>query len=235
MSWLNVAVLRMDQHRGRPVLVEFFDFCRVSSLRTLPYVSAWHERYAELGLRVVSAHCPGFEASRSVDAAEDAVARLGLEHPVLLDHEFRLWTAYGNEGWPARYLWRWDDGHRGHVLDEFHVGEGGYADTERAIQSVVGVSRDVVPPVRPEDDPDAEIVIPTPEQPGAYSGPYEAGGVWAVLSGHGDVVANGTPISLDRPGAYELIAHDVSTAGVLDLSVGPGVLCESVQFTPGLA
>ena len=42
----------MDQQRGRPVLVEFWDFCRVNSLRTLPYLRAWHERYADAGLRV---------------------------------------------------------------------------------------------------------------------------------------------------------------------------------------
>ena len=51
-EWVNVATLRMDQQRGRPVLVEFWDFCRVNSLRTLPYLKAWHERYADAGLRV---------------------------------------------------------------------------------------------------------------------------------------------------------------------------------------
>ena len=51
-EWVNVATLRMDQQRGRPVLVEFWDFCRVNSLRTLPYLKAWHERYADDGLRV---------------------------------------------------------------------------------------------------------------------------------------------------------------------------------------
>ena len=40
LTWVNVAPLRMDQQRGRPVLVEFWDFCRVNSLRTLPYLSA---------------------------------------------------------------------------------------------------------------------------------------------------------------------------------------------------
>ena len=233
--WFNVAMLRMDQHRDRPVLVEFFDFCRVSSLRTLPYLKAWHARYADEGLRVVSVHCPGFEASRSVDDVGAAVERLGITHPVMTDHEFRLWHAYGNEGWPARYLWRFDTEQRGHVLDEYHVGEGGYAETERSIQSVLGVSGDVVAPVRPEDDPAASIVIPTPEQPGAYSGPYEAGEVWAVLSGSGSVTANGVSIAVSHPGAYRLVSHPVSTAGVLDLSVGEGVVCEAVSFTPGLA
>ena len=46
LTWVNVAPLRMDKQRGRPVLVEFWDFCRVNSLRTLPYLKAWHERYA---------------------------------------------------------------------------------------------------------------------------------------------------------------------------------------------
>ena len=54
----------MDKQRGRPVLVEFWDFCRPSSLRTLPYVKAWHERYAADGLRVVTVHSPRLRARR---------------------------------------------------------------------------------------------------------------------------------------------------------------------------
>src|SRR4051812_26529813 len=53
LPWANVAMLRMDQQRDKVVLVEFWDFCRVNSLRTLPYLKAWHARYADAGLRVV--------------------------------------------------------------------------------------------------------------------------------------------------------------------------------------
>jgi hypothetical protein len=70
---------------------------------------------------------------------------------------------------------------------------------------------------------------------GPYSGPYEAGGVWAVLEGPGTVTANGRVIAVDAPGAYELISHSVSTEGVLELSLGDGVTCHAVCFTPGLA
>src|SRR3712207_5327701 len=172
LPWVNAASLRMDQQRGKPVLVEFWDFCRVSSLRTLPYLKAWHERYASEGLRVVSVHSPGFAPARDEDAVRAAVARLGIEHPVLIDGELRLWTAYDNEGWPARYLWAPDE--RGHHLHEFHYGEGAYQETELAIQELLGVEREPLAPLRPEDDPAAQIVVPTPEQPGAWSGPYEA-------------------------------------------------------------
>lgn len=230
MEWLNVAPLRMDKQRGRPVLVEFWDFCRVSSLRTLPYVKAWHERYADLGLRVVSVHCPGFEPSRDGAAVRAAVQRLGIEHAVMLDPQLRLWTAYDNEGWPARYLWNQDL-----LLHEFHYGEGGYRETEQAIQELLGVERDPLPPVRPEDDPAAEVVVPTRDQPGAWSGPYEAGGVWAVLSGRGRVFANGAVVDVDHPGAYPLVEHPRHAEGVLDLVVGDGVTCHAVTFTPGVA
>jgi hypothetical protein len=70
---------------------------------------------------------------------------------------------------------------------------------------------------------------------GPYSGPYEAGAVWAVLDGAGSVKANGQPTPVQHPGAYELIAHERSTTGELELEVGAGVTCHAVCFTPGLA
>jgi thiol-disulfide isomerase/thioredoxin len=229
-TWVNVAALRMDKQRGRPVLVEFWDFCRPSSLRTLPYVKAWHERYAAHGLRVVTVHSPGFPPGEDEGAARAAVARLAIEHPVCIDLAFELWRSYDNEGWPARYLWD-GDGH----LAEYHVGEGGYDDTELAIQELVGVEREPIGPLHPEDDPEARIVVPTPDQPGAYSGPYGAGGVWAVLGGGGELHVNGERRPVDAPGAHLLLSHPQHVETVLDLRIGHGVTCHATCFTPGLA
>ena len=229
-TWVNVAALRMDKQRGRPVLVEFWDFCRPSSLRTLPYAKAWHERYADDGLRVVTVHSPGFPPGEDEDAARAAVARLAIEHPVCIDLRFELWRSYDNEGWPARYLWD-GDGH----LAEYHVGEGGYTETELAIQQLLGVEREPVAPIHPEDDPEARIVVPTPEQPGAYSGPYGAGGVWAVLGGTGELEVNGERLAIEGPGARELLSHPRHVDAVLDLRVGEGLTCYATCFTPGLA
>lgn len=227
-EWVNIATLRMDQQRGRPVLVEFWDFCRVNSLRTLPYLTAWHERYAEAGLRVVGVHCGGFDVSRDPDAIRAAVERLGIEYPVLIDAEMEAWDAYGIQGWPSRYLW---DGEQ--RLVDFHVGEGGYEEAERAIQALLGVEREPLAPVRPEDEPGVLLQAQSEDQPGPYSGPYEAGGVWAVLSGAGTVRANDRELVVEHTGAYPLLEHDRHTAGVLDLDVGDGVVCHAVCFTPG--
>jgi hypothetical protein len=223
-------------HRGQPLLVEFWDFCRPNSLRTLPYVKAWHERYGEAGLRIVGVHCPGFDPSREEDAVREAVTRLGIAYPVLIDSELELWREYENLGWPARYLF---DG-RARLFD-FHYGEGRYLDTELCIQQLLGVEREPLEPLRPEDAPGARLEPQTADQPGAYSGPYAAGGVWAVLEGEGVVRARTDAgererdLTVAHPGAYELFAHARHTAGELRLDVGRGLRCHATCFTPGLA
>ena len=238
LPWLNtpggaqVSIIQRD----RPMLVEFWDFCRPNSIRTLPYAKAWHERYAEAGLRVVGVHCPGFEFSRGEEAVRAAVKRLGVEHPVLIDSELELWRDYENEGWPARYLF---DGRA--RLFECHFGEGGYQATELAIQELLGVQREPLAPLRAEDAPDATLVMPSLDQPCAYSGPYEAGGVWAVLGGSGEVRVNGgegasggSTLRVEHPGAYPLIEHTSHRAGVLELELDRDVQCAATCFMPGL-
>jgi hypothetical protein len=117
-----------------------------------------------------------------------------------------------------------------------HFGEGGYHETEAAIQELLGIEdAEPVPYLHPEDDPDARIVVPTPDVEGAYSGPYEAGAVWAVLEGDGAIVVNGEERAIDYTGAHLLVEHDRHEAGVLELEIGDGVRCHAVCFTPGLA
>jgi hypothetical protein len=240
LPWVNVEGGQASTiQRRQPMLVEFWDFCRPNSLRTLPYVKAWHERYAEDGLRVIGVHSPGFDAGRDEATVRAAVARLGIEYPVLIDSELELWREYDNEGWPARYLF---DG-RARLFD-YHYGEGAYTETELAIQELLGVEREPLAPLRAEDVPQARLSAQTAEQPGAYSGPYEAGGVWAVLEGTGTVSVNvkvngaaagGREIAVTHPGAHPLVEHERHTAAVLELELSPGVRCLATCFTPGLA
>ena len=180
-----------------------------------------------------------------------AVARLGISYPVLIDSELQLWRDYENAGWPARYLF---DGRA--RLFEYHYGEGGYAETELAIQELLGIEREPLEPLRPEDAPGALLCAQTADQPGAYSGAYEAGAVWAVLDGRGSVRASHRPLAGDaraarrdlgaeatvvreldvtHPGAFVLIEHDHHTAGLLELEIGAGVSCAATCFTPGTA
>jgi hypothetical protein len=221
-EWING---RAD---GFPMLLEFWDFCRVQSIRTLPYVKEWHERYPDL--QVVGVHAAGFPPSRDPDAVRAAVARLEVPYPVAVDTELEIWGVYGNLGWPARYLFD----QRGILLD-FHYGEGAYEETELAIQELLGIEQPVLAPFRPEEVADAQLEPQTDDVEGPYSGPYTAGAVWAVLDGRGVVEVAGRTIAVDHPGAYELIVHERSTTAELALEIGDGVTCHAVCFTPGLA
>ena len=228
------------------MLVEFWDFCRPNSLRTLPYVKAWHERYAEAGLRVVGVHCPGFTPSREEPAVRAAVERLGIHYPVVIDSELEVWQDYGNQVWPARYLF---DGRA--RLVEYHHGEGAYEETELAIGELLGVRREPLAALRPEDRPGARLAAQTQDQAGAYSGRYEAGGVWAVLDGAGSVSVRwsadadasgaGEPaggeheLAVAQPGAYALVEHPRHTHGTLELALRGQLRCLATCFTPGLA
>ncbi len=159
------------------------------------------------------------------------MARLDIEYAVVIDSELEVWRLYDNLGWPARYLFN-PEGY----LFEYHYGEGGYDETELAIQALLGVEQPPLPPLRPEDGPAPPLVPQSEDVAGPYSGPYEAGAVWAVLDGHGAVSANGRRIAVEHPGAYELISHDDSTAGCFELELErDGVRCHAVCFTPGLA
>jgi hypothetical protein len=220
----------MDQQLGRVVLIEFWDFCRANSIRTLPYMKAWHERYVDRGLRVIGVHTAGFEPSRDPEAVRDAVERLAIPYPVVVDTELEIWDLYGNLGWPARYL----IDQRGMLFDR-HYGEGGYADTERAIQELLKIDGPVLAPLRPEDAEGAMLEPQIEDVAGPYSGPYRAGGVWAVLDGSGEVTVYGRALAVTHPGCYELVSHRVSTAGEIELELGEGVRCHAVCFTPGLA
>jgi len=242
LEWLNVAFLRMDRLLGRhAALVEFWDFARVNSVRTLPYLKAWHERYEHAGLRLIGVHSPGYSFGRERAAVERAVERLGIDYPVALDPRLEVWRAYGNRGWPGRYLFD-----RRGLLRFIHYGEGAYEDTELAIQEVLGELDEgldpprPLPPLRPEDEPGAllapqtaDIVLPADrgrlrlvrdwldgedfieaaDAGAAAEFGFRAGAAFAVLSG-----------AELEPGLYE-------TDGTV-VAEEPGVRIHGVQFTP---
>ena len=242
LRWLNVAFLRMDKQMGRnAVLVEFWDFARINSLRTLPYLQAWHERYGGKGLRVVTAQSPGYSFGHDEDAAAAAIEALGIEHPVVLDTHFELWREYGNKGWPGRYLFD-----RRGLLRYIHYGEGDYRECEDVIQELLLEIDDELDlpeplaPLRPEDAPGvelepqtADIVLPGDrdrlelvrdwndgedyiEAQDAGAGAafeYDGGSAWAVLSGS---VA---------PGLYEVKDGQITAES-------PGLRLHAVQVTP---
>src|SRR4051812_13696773 len=138
-GWLNSPPLTPEGLRGRVVVVQFWTYSCVNWLRTLPYVRAWAETYRDRGLVVVGAHCPEFGFEHGLDNVRHAIRELRVAYPVVIDNDFAIWQSLANRYWPAVYLIDRDGRIRYH-----HFGEGNYAETDRAIQQMLGIDEDTV-------------------------------------------------------------------------------------------
>jgi thiol-disulfide isomerase/thioredoxin len=137
--WLNSEPLTAEALRGRVALVDIWTYSCVNWLRTLPYVTAWAERYADRGLVVIGVHCPEFGFEHDLDNVRHATGELGVEYPVVIDNDFAIWQSLANRYWPALYLVDRD----GRICFR-HFGEGNYEETERAIQQLLGIDEGTV-------------------------------------------------------------------------------------------
>ena len=238
-----------------PALVHFFDFAQLNSVRTLPYVAEWARRYAPHGLTTIGVQAPRFPFGAEREAVASGLARLGVDFPVAIDADRRLWQAYGCEGWPSLFLWK-----LGGALAWFHFGEGEYRGTEEAIQAELreqDALRELpapMDPLRPSDAPDAKVMPPTPEIfPGGswerpwtagedgeeLEIPYAAGGAHATVEGEGEIAVafDGearNEVVIDGAGLYPLAEHDRHEAHTLALRPSPGLRIWSVSFSAGI-
>jgi thiol-disulfide isomerase/thioredoxin len=130
--WINSPPLKIDELRGKVVLVDFWTYTCINCLNQLPHVKAWHEKYKDQGLVVVGVHSPEYEEERSTAGLKEAIARLGIRHAVAQDNDFKTWKSYGNRYWPAIYL----IDKQGKIVYS-HFGEGQYQQTEAQIQALL--------------------------------------------------------------------------------------------------
>ncbi|WP_252997022.1 thioredoxin family protein, partial [Burkholderia sola] len=132
VQWLNSPPLTAAGLRGKVVLVDFWTYSCINCLRTLPYTTAWARKYASYGLVVIGVHAPEFAFERDIGNVKKAVHDLGIDYPVAIDNGYSIWRAFNNEYWPAHYFIDAQGRIRHH-----HFGEGEYAQSERAIQSLL--------------------------------------------------------------------------------------------------
>ena len=138
-GWLNSEPLGPAELRGHVVLVNFWTLTCINWLRQLPHVRAWSQAYRDDGLVVVGVHTPEFSFEHDLGLVRDAVEDRPVEYPVAADNDYEVWKAFGNHYWPALYFIDTEGVVRGQ-----HFGEGSYEQSERTLQRLLGISRDLV-------------------------------------------------------------------------------------------
>jgi thiol-disulfide isomerase/thioredoxin len=131
-GWLNTVPLTRESLRGKVVLVDFWTYTCINSLRPLPYLRAWADRYKDAGLVVIGVHTPEFSVEKDPANVEHAVRALKVAFPVALDSRYRIWEAFDNHYWPALYF----IDARGRIRHHY-FGEGEYAAAERVLQELL--------------------------------------------------------------------------------------------------
>jgi thiol-disulfide isomerase/thioredoxin len=121
------------------VLVDFWTYTCINWLRTEPYVRAWSQAYSDDGLVVIGVHTPEFSFEHEIDRVRQAKKERGIDYPVALDNDYAVWSAFDNHYWPALYFID-----REGIIRDHHFGEGRYEQSERVIQRLLGVERDLV-------------------------------------------------------------------------------------------
>jgi peptide-methionine (R)-S-oxide reductase len=131
-EWINSSPLTTSALHGKVVLVDFWTFECSNCLNALPHVKALEAKYRDKGLVVVGVHSPELADEKVPANVRDAVRRLGVVYPVVIDGHYHIWNAFHNEYWPAVYIIDANGRIRYH-----HFGEGSYDEQDQAIRTLL--------------------------------------------------------------------------------------------------
>ena len=138
-EWLNSEPLSPAGLRGHVVLVNFWTWTCINWLRQEPYVRAWSQAYRDDGLVVIGVHTPEFSFEHDIDGVRQATKERAIDYPIAVDNDYAIWSAFANHYWPALYFVDADG-----IIRDHHFGEGRYEESERVIQRLLGVERELV-------------------------------------------------------------------------------------------
>jgi cytochrome c biogenesis protein CcdA/thiol-disulfide isomerase/thioredoxin len=131
-GWINSKPLTLQALRGKVVIVDFWTFECYNCQNTLPYVKALYAKYKDKGLEIVGVHTPEFAFERVPDNVRNAAKQQGVTWPIALDPDYKTWSAYSNNYWPAFYF----IDARGHIRYT-HFGEGNYDYHDKVVQQLL--------------------------------------------------------------------------------------------------
>ena len=138
-EWLNSEPLGPAELRGHVVLVNFWTLTCINWLRQEPYVRAWSQAYRADRLIVIGVHTPEFSFEHEIADVRRSIEEREIDYPVAVDNDYVIWSAFDNRYWPALYFVDADGIIRGR-----HFGEGRYEQSERLIQRLLGIDRELV-------------------------------------------------------------------------------------------
>ncbi len=132
-NYLNTTPEELSEAmEGKVILYDIWTYSCINCIRTLPYITAWDDKYSDQGLLILGVHSPEFEFEKDPENVKMAIEKHGINYPVVMDNDMETWKAFENRYWPRKYI----ADHEGYIRYD-HIGEGGYQETEIVIQKLL--------------------------------------------------------------------------------------------------
>ncbi len=107
-------------------------FACYNCLNALPHIKAIAAKYRDRDVIVVGVHTPELARERVPVNVAEAVQKLGVTYPVVLDPNYTIWRAFDNEYWPSVYI-----ADRQGRIRFHHFGEGEYDEEDRVVAQLL--------------------------------------------------------------------------------------------------
>ena len=132
-QYLNTTPEKLSgEMKDKVILYDIWTYTCINCIRTLPYITAWDDKYADQGLLIIGVHSPEFEFEKDPENVKMAIEKYGINYPVVLDNDKKTWKAFENRYWPHKFLVDYE----GYIRYD-KIGEGGYDETEKIIQQLL--------------------------------------------------------------------------------------------------
>jgi thiol-disulfide isomerase/thioredoxin len=136
VGWLNTAgPIRLRDLRGKIVILDFWTFCCINCIHTLPELAKLEKKYANQ-IVVIGVHSAKFDNEKNSESIRKAILRYEITHPVVNDANMKIWQSYGVRSWPSLFV----IDPEGYVV-RYGSGEGLGPALDKAVQELITIHR----------------------------------------------------------------------------------------------
>ena len=130
--WINGTPLTLKSLRGKVVVVDFWAFDCEPCIEAMPHISELYDKYAASGLVVMGVHTPRAEYEKDISKLREAIIRMGIKFPIVVDDKQKIFRDYLCDLWPSQFVVD-----RNGVVRYSHGGVGRYDDMEKVVQDLL--------------------------------------------------------------------------------------------------
>ncbi len=131
-AWVQSQPQRLENLRGQVVGIEFWTHGCSYCVHAAPRLQAMYDTYGKQGFVLIGIHTPEFDEEKDAVAVKKFLLHTHLTYPVALDHDRKVWDAYGTQYWPTLYL----IDKTGHIRST-HIGDGGYEKIKQDLEQLL--------------------------------------------------------------------------------------------------